>query len=296
MSSYLFMSQQEKSQQVKEKNLSEKMERIRSQNEELKKHYQGIKSDQEVVKPYIMKPYKISPEKMERIRRKNEELKKHYQGTKSDQVNDKLCFSLAMEEVKPYIMEPYKIRPNKNVIRRSKDLLPPRPLNAMARPQKISQNDSPPPDPTYCCLSQTISYESGKDKVCQSGHDTIVRGKGNRCGFDYNQLSFDNKNGRDSQGRGSNECGGRGRGRRSNGRHGKNTDTKLSTPRSSKELQFSPSNKRTPMQIPQNHHNNDDGSSGGSGSDLHKYLEDIYAAHISWADYTYEYDNSKILS
>ena len=57
---------------------------------------------------------------------------------------------------------------------------------------------------------------SGNDKVGQRGHDKIVRRNGNRTGFDFSRLSFDIKNGLDSQGRGSNEYGDHGIGRNNN--------------------------------------------------------------------------------
>merc|ERR1712180_441470 len=92
---------------------------------------------------------KLLSEKMERMRIKNEEMKKRRQEIESDRSNAvKISSSVKMSEVKPYVMKTPKPRPEKtDKSGGSVDPPPPRPSDVMPGRQRLSQSDGPPPDP-----------------------------------------------------------------------------------------------------------------------------------------------------
>ncbi|XP_071525695.1 uncharacterized protein [Panulirus ornatus] len=99
---------------------------------------------------------KLLNQKMESIRRKNEELRRRHQEIEADKKNaDKLSSTVTMDAVKPYVMKVPRARPEKSD--RTREILdqppPPRPADIMPARQRLTENDGPPPDPSYRFLS-----------------------------------------------------------------------------------------------------------------------------------------------
>ncbi|XP_069937574.1 coiled-coil domain-containing protein 9-like [Cherax quadricarinatus] len=112
---------------------------------------------------------KLLNQKMENIRRKNEELRKRHQEIEADKKNaDIFSSTVTMDEVKPYKMKMPRVRPERSD--RPREMLdhppPPRPADIMPSRQRLSENDGPPPDPSYRFLSDPDrdGIEIGRDK------------------------------------------------------------------------------------------------------------------------------------
>ncbi|XP_042214414.1 uncharacterized protein LOC121861023 isoform X1 [Homarus americanus] len=129
---------------------------------------------------------KLLNQKMENIRRKNEELRKRHQEIEADKKNaDIFSSTVTMDEVKPYVMKIPRSRPERPD--KPREMLdqpqPLRPADIMPSRQRLSENDGPPPDPSYRFLSDPDrdGIEGGREnKREQWGRGG--RGRGRRGG------------------------------------------------------------------------------------------------------------------
>lgn len=110
---------------------------------------------------------KLLTEKMENIRKKNEELRKRHEEIEADKKNaDKFSSTVTMDKVKPYVMKAPRTRPDKSDRPRESQEHPsiPRPSDIMPTRQRLSENDGPPPDPSYRFLSDPDRDGSDKER------------------------------------------------------------------------------------------------------------------------------------
>ncbi|XP_045624082.2 uncharacterized protein [Procambarus clarkii] len=129
---------------------------------------------------------KLLNQKMENIRRKNEELRKRHQEIEADKKNaDIFSSKVTMDEVKPYKMKAPRSRPERSD--KPREMLdhppPPRPADIMPSRQRLSENDGPPPDPSYRFLSDPDrdGLETGRDNK-REHWGRGGRGRGKRGG------------------------------------------------------------------------------------------------------------------
>lgn len=121
---------------------------------------------------------KLLNQRMESMRRKNEELRKRHEEIEADKQNaDKFSSTVTMEEVKPYVMKAPRVRPERAERQRDPaDPPPPRPADVMPARQRLSENDGPPPDPSYRFLSDPDRDGSEQTRENRKEH----RGRGGR--------------------------------------------------------------------------------------------------------------------
>ncbi|XP_068221539.1 coiled-coil domain-containing protein 9-like isoform X2 [Palaemon carinicauda] len=177
---------------------------------------------------------KLLSEKMENIRRKNEELRKRHEEIEADKKNaDKISSTVTMDKVKPYVMKAPRARPEKSERPREAQEHPsiPRPSDIMPTRQRLSENDGPPPDPSYRFLSDPDRDGSEKERKRDGrgkrkgkpgskwGSGEGQEEEGEKMDKEDNEVpDFNSPGGQGNRGRGKSEKSGGGRGRGSRGR------------------------------------------------------------------------------
>ncbi|KAK7073146.1 hypothetical protein SK128_011363 [Halocaridina rubra] len=110
---------------------------------------------------------KLLNEKMENIRKRNEELRKRHEEIEADKKNaDKFSSTVTMDKVKPYVMKTPRPRTERSEKHREGNAQPPipRPSDIMPSRQRLSEDDGPPPDPSYRFLSDPDRDGSERDR------------------------------------------------------------------------------------------------------------------------------------